>query len=793
MNQKTCKAIELDKILLKLSQKAVCPETRRAALGLQPFETVEDVRHALEETDAMMVRLLKNGSPRYSGCEGAKDAVLRAGKGGTLSMAELLLVARSLRNFRYLSEWYTQQEDSQNVGVLDNAFYALLQQPQLEKSIYESILSETEMADTASHRLYEIRTSIARTEASIREKLDNMIKNPATAKYLQNAVVSMRSGRFVVPVKVENRSEIGGVIHDVSSSGGTLFVEPTAVVEANAKILQLRNQEKEEIERILQAYTSQVAAMETPYLYSYSAMLELDMLVAKAGLALDMNANKPSVSADYSFSLLKARHPLIPKERVVPIDVELGKDYDTLVVTGPNTGGKTVTLKTAGLLNLMAQCGMLIPAHERSVVCVFGKILVDIGDEQSIEQSLSTFSGHMKNISEILDEADFTSLILMDELGAGTDPAEGAALAVAIIEQLRRTGARVMATTHYGEMKVFALETPGVQNASCEFDVESLRPTYRLSVGVPGKSNAFLISRKLGIPEAILDQAQYHLSQEDKRLDDVLAQLDDLKLQLKEGQDEIERLKYEAEHQVESGKKKRDELIRQGEIELEAARQKAREMAQTVQNNAYALMDEMKKLQKEENISAQQRAQRAREIAKRESEKLFSTSDVVHESAVQRTPLKEVHKGDTVLVGSLNQEGTVVSVNGHGVAEVMVGMMKMRVSVDGLFAPAQYKTPKKTEPRRYNDKRNGDKVQRDGKLEVNLLGMTVDEAILEADRFIDNATMSGLHMVYLIHGKGTGALRAGLHQHLRTHKSVKTYRLGAYGEGESGVTVVELK
>ena len=792
MTPKTCKAIELDKILHRLAEKAVCPETRRAAEELQPLETVEDVRMALEETDAMLVRLLKSGSPRYSGCEGARDAVLRAGKGGTLSMAELLLVARSLRNFRYLSEWY-QQEEAQTVGVLDNAFYALLLQPELEKSIYDSILSENEMADTASHRLYEIRTAIARTEASIREKLDQLIKNPATSKYLQNAVVSMRSGRFVVPVRVENRSEIGGVIHDVSSSGSTLFVEPTAVVEANAKILQLRNQEKEEIERILQAYTAQVAGLEAPYLHSYQAMLALDMLVAKAQLALDMNANKPQVNADCSFSLLKARHPLIAKEKVVPIDVELGRAYDTLVVTGPNTGGKTVTLKTAGLLCAMAQCGLLIPAHERSSVCVFGKILVDIGDEQSIEQSLSTFSGHMKNISEILEQADASSLILMDELGAGTDPAEGAALAVAIIEQLRRSGAHIMATTHYGEMKVFALETSGVQNASCEFDVESLRPTYRLSVGVPGKSNAFLISRKLGIPDEVLDQAQYHLSQEDKRLDEVLGQLDDLKLQLKEGQDEIERLRYEAAHQVEAGQKKKEELIRQGEAELERAREKAREMAQNVQNNAYALLDEMKKLQKAENQSAQQRAQRAREIARRDSEKLYAASNAAQAAAVARTPLQEVHKGDTVLVGSLGQEGTVVTApNKDGVVEVMVGMMKMRVPLKGLFAAAQLQQPRKNEPRRYTEKR-GDKVQRDGRLEINLLGMTVDEAILEVDRFIDNAMLSGLHTIYLIHGKGTGALRAGLHQHLRTHKNVRSYRLGAYGEGESGVTVVELK
>jgi len=796
LTPKTCKAIELDKILHKLAEKAVCQENKRAAQQLQPYPTVEEVRFALEETDAMTVRILKNGTPRYSGCEGARDAVLRAGKGGTLSMAELLLVARSLRNFRYLSEWYAQEKEL-SVGVLDNAFYALLQQPKLENAIYESILSDTEMADTASHTLYEIRSSIARTEAAIREKLDHLIHNPATAKYLQNAVVSMRGGRFVVPVKAENRGEVGGVIHDVSSTGSTLFIEPTPVVEANAKILQLRNQEKEEIERILQAFTCQVAGLEAVYLHSYRAMLEIDLLTAKALLALDMNGAKPTVNGDYSFSLLKARHPLIAKEKAVPIDVELGRDYDTLVITGPNTGGKTVTLKTAGLLNAMAQCGLLIPALERSSVCVFGSILVDIGDEQSIEQSLSTFSGHMKNISEILESADHASLVLMDELGAGTDPAEGAALAVSIIEKLRATGARMMATTHYGEMKVFALETPGVQNASCEFDVESLRPTYRLSVGVPGKSNAFLISRKLGIPADVLDQARYHLSQEDKRLDEVLSQLDEVKLQLKNRESEIELLKYEAAHQLEAAKKKRDELIAQGERELDAARKKAQEMAQNVQTNAYALMDELKKLQKAENISAQQRAQRAREIARKDSEKLYAAGDAVHTPKITRERVTDVKKGDTVYVGSLGQEGTVVTPPGkNGTAEVMVGMMKTRVALNDLYAAARLTQPKtgKADPRYYANKaKNGDKVTRTGNMEINLLGMTVDEAIMEVDRFMDNAQLSGLTTVYLIHGKGTGALRAGLHQHLRTHKSVKTYRLGGYGEGESGVTVVELK
>ena len=793
MEKSYLKTLELEKILNRAAQLAVCPEARTLLLEQDAFETVEEVRYALSQTDAINSLLLKNGSPRFGGVQGVDKVVNRALKGGILSMAELLEVAGALRNFQNLVSWYHITEH--DMLPVDDLFYALTPQPTLEKNISSAILSPEEMADTASNTLFEIRRKIRAMENSIRDKLDAIIKNSTTNKFLQDAVVSLRNGRFVVPVKAEYRGEVGGVIHDVSSSGSTVFVEPTAVVEANAKIMQLRSQEKSEIERILAAFTDQVASIEPVFNFSYQAMLNIDVLLAKARLALEQQAYMPQVADGIWFDLKKARHPLIDKDKVVPVDVALGKEYDTLVITGPNTGGKTVTLKTAGLLCAMAQHGLLIPAHEQSTVCVFSEYLVDIGDEQSIEQRLSTFSGHMKKITGILDNAYKNTLVLLDELGAGTDPAEGAALAVSIIEQLRIQGALIMATTHYSEMKVFALETPGVMNASCEFDVESLRPTYKLSVGVPGKSNAFLISEKLGVPPRVIQRAQTHLTNDDKRLDSVLAQLDDLKLQLKASQDEVEKAKAEAEQKLESARKKYDALVKQGETELEAARLKARQMAQQVQDEAYRLTDELRKLQKDEKTSAAQRAARAREIARKETEGLYGKTDVVHDVVKEFVPLKQVKVGQEVVIADIEQTATVMSLpDRNGLVEVRAGILKTKVPLSNLKAPDKLKKPAnngkpKPQPRSTTVQR----VQRKASMEINLLGMTVEEALMETDQFIDHAVMNGQTMVYLIHGKGTGALRKAIHAHLRGHRNVKSFRLGQYGEGEAGVTVVELK
>ena len=785
------KTLELDKVLARAVQLCACRETREMMQDLQPCETPEDERYALEQTNAINSLLIKNGSPRFGSVSEVRRVVAHAQKGGILSMGELLEIAATLRNFAGLSQWYGLSEH--DMMPTDDLFYSLAPQPVLERQISDSIISPEEMADTASTTLADLRRKIRQTEDSIRTKLDAIIKNSTTNKFLQDAVVSLRNGRYVVPVRAEYRGEVGGVIHDVSSSGATVFVEPTAVVEANARIMQLRAQEQEEITRILSAFSAQVGSLEPQFSYSYDAMLKIDLLLAKARLAIEQGAFMPAVSDTIHFKLNKARHPLIDKKKVVPVDIALGDEYDTLVITGPNTGGKTVSLKTAGLLNAMAQYGFLIPAHESSVVCNFREYLVDIGDEQSIEQSLSTFSGHMKRISGILELAGHGTLTLLDELGAGTDPAEGAALAVSILEQLRRQGSLLMATTHYAEMKVYALETPGVVNASCEFNVETLMPTYKLSVGVPGKSNAFLISSKLGIPQNIIDAARSHMSNDDKRLDSVLAQLDDLKLQLKVAQGDAEKARYEAEHALESAEKKRDELIKKGEQELEDARRRAHDLMQNVQNEAYALTDELRRIQKDEKTHAAQRAVRAREIARKDTETLLKKTDSKPKPAREFVPLKEVQIGQEVLIAELNQLATVTArPDRNGMVEVRAGIMKTKVPLSGLCAPDKMDKRPAREPRRSSTRVQLDK-SRKASMEINLLGYTVDEALAEVDKFLDSGMLRGQQTLYIIHGNGTGALRTAIQKHLRTHKAVKSFRPGRYGEGENGVTVVELK
>ena len=785
------KTLELDKVLARAVQLCACRETREMMQDLQPCETPEDERYALEQTNAINSLLIKNGSPRFGSVSEVRRVVAHAQKGGILSMGELLEIAATLRNFAGLSQWYGLSEH--DMMPTDDLFYSLAPQPVLERQISDSIISPEEMADTASTTLADLRRKIRQTEDSIRIKLDAIIKNSTTNKFLQDAVVSLRNGRYVVPVRAEYRGEVGGVIHDVSSSGATVFVEPTAVVEANARIMQLRAQEQEEITRILSAFSAQVGSLEPQFSYSYDAMLKIDLLLAKARLAIEQGAFMPAVSDSIHFKLNKARHPLIDKKKVVPVDIALGDEYDTLVITGPNTGGKTVSLKTAGLLNAMAQYGFLIPAHESSVVCNFREYLVDIGDEQSIEQSLSTFSGHMKRISGILELAGHGTLTLLDELGAGTDPAEGAALAVSILEQLRRQGSLLMATTHYAEMKVYALETPGVVNASCEFNVETLMPTYKLSVGVPGKSNAFLISSKLGIPQNIIDAARSHMSNDDKRLDSVLAQLDDLKLQLKVAQGDAEKARYEAEHALESAEKKRDELIKKGEQELEDARRRAHDLMQNVQNEAYALTDELRRIQKDEKTNAAQRAVRAREIARKDTETLLKKTDSKPKPAREFVPLKEVQIGQEVLIAELNQLATVTArPDRNGMVEVRAGIMKTKVPLSGLCVPDKMDKRPAREPRRSSTRVQLDK-SRKASMEINLLGYTVDEALAEVDKFLDSGMLRGQQTLYIIHGNGTGALRTAIQKHLRTHKAVKSFRPGRYGEGENGVTVVELK
>lgn len=799
MDKSYLKNLELDKIIDRAGDYCVCREAREILLKEMPANDADGERYALSQTNAVNSLLIKNGSPRFGSVDNGKKIVQHAVKGGVLSMSDLLMVAGILRNFAGLQQWYGLTEH----GFLpvDDLFYVLSPQPYLEKLITDSILSEDEIADTASSTLFDLRRKIRQQENTIRDKLDGIIKNSTTNRFLQDAVVSLRNGRFVVPVKAEYRGEMGGVIHDVSATGATVFVEPTAVVEANARIMQLRSQEQAEITRILTVLSEQVAGISTNFEFSYDAMLQIDVLLAKSRLAVAQGSFMPQVTEKNWFNLIKARHPLLDSQTCVPIDLSLGQEHDTIVITGPNTGGKTVSLKTAGLLCAMAQHGFLIPAYEGSTVCPFQNYLVDIGDEQSIEQSLSTFSGHIKKIVSILDWADDRTLVLLDELGAGTDPAEGAALAIAIIEALRRKGALILATTHYAELKVFALETLGIVNASCEFDVESLRPTYRLSVGIPGKSNAFLISERLGVPKNVIDAARIYLSNDDKRMDSVLSQLDDLKLQLKASQDEAEKAKSQAAIALEIAQRKCDELIHQGEFELEAARQKAQKIVQDVQQEAYALMDELHRLQKSEKASAAQRAARAREIARKDTEKLL-VGEISHTRKSYYIPLTQVKIGQEVEIADLGQHAIVMALpDRKGLVAVRAGILKTKVPLNNLKAPDKIKSLKqKTCQNRKPHLMGtiGGRVQRtegsrNAGMELDIRGMMVDEALIEVDQFIDHAIMNGLGSITIIHGKGTGALRAGIQQHLRTHRNIKSFRLGSYGEGDAGVTIAELK
>ena len=791
--------LELDKIIARAVQLCACRETQERMRALEPFATPEEERYALAQTDAVNALLIQNGSPRFGGVAEVRRITAHAQKGGILSMGELLEIAATLRNFSGLSQWYGASEHEPL--PTDDLFYALAPQPVLEKQISESILSPEEMADTASVTLYELRRKIRQTEDSIRTKLDNIIKNSTTNKFLQDAVVSLRNGRYVVPVRAEYRGEVGGVIHDVSSTGATLFVEPTAVVEANARIMQLRAQEQEEITRILSAFSAQVGALEPQFSYSYEAMLEIDLLLAKARLAVEQNAFKPEVSDTVRFRLNRARHPLIDKKKVVPVDITLGEDYDTLVITGPNTGGKTVTLKTLGLMTLMAMCGLMLPVAEGSTVSVYKKVLVDIGDEQSIEQSLSTFSAHMTNIVSIIEEADSDSLVLIDELGAGTDPVEGAALAIAIMEKLSVYGAKVAATTHYAEIKEYALQTPGVRNASCEFDVETLRPTYRLLIGIPGKSNAFAISQRLGLPEEIIEAAKRNISDEKTRFEDVLAQLDQTRQELEKEKEEVDRLRLEqieSKRNLEQYKQKTYKLM---DRELQNAQDKANRIVSSAKAESQKLLDELDELRRQkESEEFSKLVQGAKSSYKSNINRLEDIANPVigRRAEEEYVPPRPLKKGDLVLVTQLGEEGVLLSdPDSAGNVQVQAGIIKTKVPVSSLRLVDK---KRRRQLSRMEKKKNGgvtktlvDKSQRSASSELDLRGQTIEEAIMMVDQFIDSCTLLGIKTITIIHGKGTGALRSAVQQHLKNHRAVRTFRLGVYGEGEDGVTIAELK
>lgn len=787
--------LELDKIIARAVQLCTCAETKEMMRAIEPFATTEEERYALAQTNAINALLLKNGSPRFGAVHEVRRVVAHAAKGGILSMGELLEIAAALRNFSGLAQWYGLTDH--DMLPTDDLFFALAPQPVLEKQIGECIISPEEMADTASVTLRDLRRKIRATEDSIRTKLDAIIKNSTTNKFLQDAVVSIRNGRYVVPVRAEYRGEVGGVIHDVSSTGSTVFVEPTAVVEANARIMQLHAQEQEEITRILTAFSGQVASLEPQFSYSYDAMLQIDLLLAKARLAVEQNAFMPQVNDSCRFALKKARHPLIDKKKVVPVDIALGEKYDTLVITGPNTGGKTVSIKTVGLLTLMAMCGLMIPVADQSRVSVFTHVLADIGDEQSIEQSLSTFSAHMTNIIGILRQADAHSLVLIDELGAGTDPVEGAALAMAILEQLHQQGAKIAATTHYAELKAYALQTPRVENGCCEFDVTTLRPTYRLLIGVPGRSNAFAISERLGMETAVVDRARELVSAENTRFEDVVESLEKSHQALEQERADARAQRAEAEAIRQKAEEQLKSVDQLREREMEQARAQAVRIVEQARRESQAFLMELEKLkkEKEKNQNLAELARRAKSQMKQHANAMAEVTNPVVAPVADDADYvlpRPLRVGDAVLIADLNRQAVVLTLpDKNGNVEVQAGPLKTRVRLQNLRLLNAKERKQQAKGRTV--RRSDSIAQTSVKTSCDLRGKTVEEALLDLDQFLDDCVMTGLNECTIIHGKGTGALRGAVQKHLRAHPMVKSYRLGVYGEGEDGVTMVTLK
>lgn len=787
MTQKYMRSIELDKILRMVAQRASCEDSRNLAEAMIPAAELDRAQQLLTETDDAYILMARFGSPSYSGLVNIVNPVRRAEAGGVLNLTELLRVRSVLLVLKNVAKWRSKSEGMKT--SLDPRFDQLYPNQYLETRIGLTVLSEEEVADTASPELQAIRKRIQRAEAKVREHLDVLIHSTTKQKFLQEQIVTMRFGRYVVPVKAEYRSEIPGLVHDTSSSGATIFVEPMSVVEANNEIRVLQAEEKEEIERILIALSAEVGSFANELCTGYQMAVELDLIFAKASLAYDMKATLPKLNDNGRVELRQARHPLIDRKRVVPTDISLGMEFDTLIITGPNTGGKTVALKTLGLLCAMAMCGLMLPVAEESQVSVFRQILVDIGDEQSIEQSLSTFSAHMTNQISILNSADSHSLVLMDEVGAGTDPVEGAALGIAIIEELRRKGAKIGVTTHYAELKEYALQTDGVENGCCEFDVASLRPTYRLLIGVPGRSNAFAISLRLGIDPQIIERAKELVSAEDARFETVVERLEEGRQAIENERKEAEDLRLKATRLLEEAKAEKAKAAEYAAKELEVAQRQASNLVSRTRAQIEALMEEVEKAKKEQHLSAVQKMQINSSLRH-----LEQTADPVRQRQKDRYVLPRPLKvGDTVLIFDIDKKGIVTELSADGEqVTVQAGIIKTRVPISNLrlLEETQVQVPKRSVTKRVTtgSSRGGGSMS-----ELDLRGETVLDALLEVDRFLDNAQLNGLNQVTIIHGKGTGALRKAVQDHLKRHSAVKSYRLGVYGEGESGVTIVELK
>ena len=788
--EKSIRTLELPAVLEKLAAKAVSQAAKDRCLKLTPSTDVEEVLRLLDETDAAKERLGLHGSPSFSGVKDVSAALTRADHGGMLNTRELLDIAGVLTASRRVSDYDAQRQGEET--VLDRLFASLHTNKYLEEQIRSAILDEETIADTASSELADIRRKMRLAASKGRQILQRIISSPSYAKVLQEALITQRVGRFVVPVKAECKGSMPGLVHDISSSGATLFVEPMGVVQANNELKELEAREQKEIDRILRQLSAACAAQMENILWDYDILVHLDVIFARAQLSYQLNASRPEVRRRGGVTLRRARHPLLDQARAVPITVELGQQFDTLVITGPNTGGKTVTLKTIGLLCLMAQCGLHIPADSGSAVRVFHRVLADVGDEQSIEQSLSTFSAHMSNIVQILREVDDQSLLLFDELGAGTDPIEGAALAIAIIESARSQGALIAATTHYAELKTFAMTTAGVENASCEFDVQTLRPTYRLLIGIPGKSNAFAISRRLGLDESVIQAAQQQMDSDSVRFEDVLTQLEEKRQRLEKAQAEADRLWRQREEDARKARTFREQMEKAKEnarTKGEAEAKRIVRQAQAQADEIFAQLDQLRR-QQQKQLSFQELndAKAAVRHSLNQAQDALHIHDQPQEPVY--TPSRPIEVGDLVELPGVKMAASVLAVNNDDTLLLQAGKMKMTVKAQQVRLPEGQPKKKPAAPVGGSPKLN---LQSRASSELDIRGYETLEAESVVENYIDSAVMAKLGTVTIIHGKGTGALRKAVHEMLKRNKAVKSFRLGRYGEGEAGVTVVELK
>lgn len=791
---KYLKTIELDKILEMLAELCSNDETKRMALALRPVYDLAEVRRENIKTNQALALSIQFGTPPFSNFKDVSVSAKRARTGSVISLRDLLDVAVMLRQISGLAKWYRSCENIET--ELDYLFSRLSPNDWLLEKLERSIISDTEISDAASPELAAIRRKIHRAEMGLRETLDKMVKNKTTQQYLQESNVTIREGRFVLPVKSEYRGQVSGLVHDTSATGQTIFIEPLAVVEANNDIRILQGREQEEIERIICELCQDVGDYADILCESYKICAELNLYFAKANLAAKLKCSMPSITDDGIINLRKARHPLIDVKKAVPIDLALGGEYQALIITGPNTGGKTVALKTAGLLSAMTMCGLLIPVSDGSSISIFEHILVDIGDSQSIEQNLSTFSSHTNKVIEILGTAGETSLVLLDELGSGTDPVEGAALAVSVIRRLIFNGAKLMVTTHYQELKVFAIDTPNVQNASCEFNIETLRPTYRLIVGSPGKSNAFAISESLGMPSDIIEDAKARVSESNTRLEEVIGKLEAVRIELEREKETAEKLRREAAEHEEAIRLEKEQIEQFRADELEKARLQAMTIIEQTKAESNQLIDELEKLRREkERKSFSEDVSGVKSMSKRHFNSMYNIANPVSESDSNDGYVlpRKLRRGDTVLVVDLQRKGIISGEpDNSGFVFVQMGAMKTKMNISRLRLE---ETPEKKNVKKSGRKqgRVGIKVERHGKMELDIRGCDCIDGVYQLDAFIDRAVMSNISIISIIHGKGTGVLRAAVHKRLKEHPSVKNFRLGVYGEGEDGVTIAELK